>query len=179
MSVYDLSSSYSDPSQGFIAESRKTLAGCMTRIEHAAGQLSDADIWWRPHEAMNAVGNIMLHLRGNVGQWILAGVGGLDVKRNRPAEFSHREPIAGAELLAMLRETANTADDVIAGLTAETLTTACHIQGFDTTVIAAIFHAVSHFEGHAQEIIYIARLRRGDAYRFLWEPKNPAQQSAS
>jgi microcystin degradation protein MlrC len=81
------------------------------------------------------------------------------------------------ELLTRLRAVVAEAGDVIAELEPDDLLSPRRIQSFDVVVVAAIFHAVSHFEGHAQEVIYIARQRRGEAYRFLWTPSD-AQQSA-
>jgi hypothetical protein len=49
------------------------------------------------------------------------------------------------------------------------------IQGFETTVLAALFDSVSHFVGHTHQIVYITRLRLGDAYRFQWVPATPEQ----
>jgi hypothetical protein len=172
--VYDLNSSYSSEHEAFVSESRKTLAGAARRVEHAIEQLSDDDLWWRPHPAMNAIGNLVLHVCGNLGQWVLSGVGTAPERRNRPAEFAARDPIAKADLLAQFRQTVAAVDAVIAAVPAHgpgSLLDRRRIQSYDTTVLAAIYHAISHLEGHAQEMIYIARLRRGDAYRFLWTPK--------
>jgi hypothetical protein len=177
MSVYDLNSRYDQLPDACVGEARKTLAGAHQRIVHAVTQLDESDIWWRPHDSMNAVGNIILHLCGNLGQWVIAGVGGRDYVRDRPAEFAQRGGIAKDQLLARLRDAVSEADDVISKVDPGTLLSPRRIQSFDVAVVAAIFHAVSHFEGHAQEVIYIARLRRGEAYRFLWTPSD-AQQSA-
>ncbi|MCH8828451.1 MAG: DUF664 domain-containing protein [Planctomycetes bacterium] len=73
-------------------------AGCET-IRHCVEQLSPEKIWWRPHESMNSIGNLILHLAGNVRQWIVAGIGETADVRNRPAEFSQRGPIPSADLL--------------------------------------------------------------------------------
>ena len=69
MPAYSLDARFDDVTTGFIEESRKTLRGALARIEHAVNQLSEDDLWWRPNDSMNAVGNLMLHLAGNLGQW--------------------------------------------------------------------------------------------------------------
>ncbi len=33
-------------------------------------------LWWRANETSNSAGNLVLHLTGNVRQWIVSGVGG-------------------------------------------------------------------------------------------------------
>lgn len=178
MSAYDLSNSYAALPDAFVEESRKTLRASMSRIEHVLNQLNNADVWWRPHDSMNAAGNILLHLAGNLGQWIVAMVPNVPAERDRPAEFAQREPIPKAVLLRRLRETVEACDRAIGSLKDESdLVARRVVQGYDTCVAAAILHAVSHFEGHTQELIYIARLRIGDGYRFQWVPGTPAQVS--
>src|SRR5215469_1049142 len=159
----------------FLAESRQTLAGSLKKIVNCLTQLDDEDLWWRQHESHNSIQNVVLHLCGNVRQWIVHGVGGEPDVRHRPNEFSDRQPLAKAELLARLQGTLTQADRVLAGLPPERLLDARRIQGFETTVLAAIFDSVSHFVGHTHQIVYITRLRLGDAYRFQWEPADAEQ----
>lgn len=178
MAAYDLDSSYEDVSVGFTSEAAKTLLGSYARIEHCLNQLSDAEIWWRPRPEMNAIGNLILHLCGNVEQWILAPVADRLPERNRPAEFAQREPIAKSELQAKLATTVNLAAAAIRSVAeAEALLAARRVQGHDTNVLAAVFHSVAHFEGHAQEIIGMTRQIRGEGYVFLWVPKSAEQAS--
>src|SRR2546423_808577 len=100
---YDHNARYTDVSQGFLEESRRNLLGGFMRIEHCLKQLTDEQIWWRPRPDMNAIGNLLLHLAGNVGQWIVSAVDNDAPSRNRPAEFAERGPIPKAELHAKLR----------------------------------------------------------------------------
>src|SRR6185503_16065853 len=104
MSVYDYNRTYTDVTQGFVAEASHVFRASLQRIEHCINQLSDEQIWWRPRAEMNSIGNLMLHLSGNVGQWVVAAVGSVPSKRNRPAEFAQREAIAKEQLLRTLRE---------------------------------------------------------------------------
>src|SRR5258706_7851702 len=105
MSVYDFNGVYDDVTTGFAAEAGKTLALCLARIEHGLSQLSDDQVWWRPRPEMNSIGNLLLHLAGNVGQWIVAPVENTPSTRNRPAEFAERGPIPRDHLLTQLRTT--------------------------------------------------------------------------
>jgi hypothetical protein len=177
---YDHNASYSDVTEGFVFESRRNLLAALGRIEHCLNQLSEEQVWWRPAPAMNAIGNLLLHLDGNVGQWIIAAVEGSESTRNRPAEFAQREPIAPSELLARLSTTVSLAAAAIASIaSAEQLLERRRIQGNDTTVLTAIYHSVAHFEGHTQEIIGMTRQLKGEAYQFLWTPATPEQASAA
>jgi hypothetical protein len=159
----------------FLAGSRSALAGALTKIEHCVAQLTDADLGWRQFESHNSIETVILHLCGNLRQWIIHGVGGEPDVRNRPLEFSDRQNRPKAELLAMLREAVEKCDKVLAACPAGRLLEVRRIQGFDTTVLSAIFDTVSHFVGHQHQIVYITRLRLGDAYKFQWTPPTPEQ----
>lgn len=155
-----------DISTQFQITTRRELADAHSRIVHAVSQLSDEDIWWRPFEEQNALGNILLHLCGNMGQWLVSGVGGAPDVRNRPAEFAERMRIPKAELLAKLQSVVNAAEEAISRCTDAELLRIRPVQHGPQTGMAAIFHSVAHLIGHAQEIIYITRLRLGTKYVF-------------
>jgi uncharacterized damage-inducible protein DinB len=159
----------------FLVEARRTLASSLTKIVHCLEQLEDDDLGWRQHESHNSIQNIVLHLCGNVRQWIVHGVGGQPDVRHRPSEFSDQQPLTREELLARLTATVALADRALAAYPPEHLLDARRIQGFDTTVLAAIFDSVSHFVGHTHQIVYITRLRLGDAYCFQWAPADAEQ----
>ena len=157
------------------AESANELAKALGKIEHCLGQLSDEQVWQRPGPELNSIGNLLLHLCGNLRQWVVAGLGGaLDV-RNRPAEFAERGTVPKDELVRSLEAVVEEAKRILAGVDARQLTEARRIQGFDVTGAAAIFDSVPHFRGHTQEIVHMARLQLGDAYKFAWTPTTPEQ----
>src|SRR5262245_12792469 len=89
----------------YVAECRATLAGALCKIENCLSQLTDADLWWRQDPSHNSIQNIILHLCGNLRQWIVHGIGGEPDMRDRAAEFADRTSRPKAELLTMLRET--------------------------------------------------------------------------
>jgi hypothetical protein len=167
----------------YLTAARDCLAEGMRKIEHCASQLSDEQVWWRPRQGegggeMNSIANLMLHLAGNLRQWIISGVGGAKYVRNRPAEFADRSRAPAADVLVKLRQTVKEADAVLARLRAEDLTQPRRIQGFDTTVLAATFDTIAHFRGHTQEIIHMTREQLGPAYRFDFVPEGKEQESA-
>jgi len=166
-------------SKAFIAVSREVLAEGVRKIEHCVGQLDDEQIWWRPRPEMNSIANLMLHLSGNLKQWIVAGIGGAKDVRNRPLEFSDRSNRPKAEVIAILGKTVTEVGAVLAKLTAEQLILPRRIQGFETNVIGAIMHTIPHFRGHVQEIIHVTREQLGEKYRFDFVPKGKEQESAS
>src|SRR4029077_13982679 len=97
-------------------------------------------LWWRPNEDSNSVGNLLLHLNGNIRQWIVAGVGDEAYERHRDQEFAAREGRPASELLTALERTLGDVDRILGGLSAERLAARCAIQGRDLTVLDAIFH---------------------------------------
>jgi hypothetical protein len=124
---------------------------------------------------MNSIGNLVLHLCGNVRQWIVSGVGGAADVRNRPQEFAERGPFERDELLRRVGEAAQQADQVLAAVSPLRLLERRRIQGFDATGLSAILDSVAHFKGHTQEIVGLTRWQLGDAYRFQWTPSTPEQ----
>jgi uncharacterized damage-inducible protein DinB len=151
----------------FILLSRQKLKDeYLPRIQVCLEVLSVDDIWWRTHETNNSVGNLVLHLCGNVRQWILAGVGGKEDVRDRPAEFAARGSVSKGFLLEQIKETVREADETLAKLDTERLVEKRRIQGYDVTCFGAIFHVVEHFSGHVGQIIYITKMRTGKDLRF-------------
>ncbi|HZZ78027.1 MAG TPA: DUF1572 family protein [Gemmataceae bacterium] len=153
------------------AAAAQELTKAHERIRHCVLQLDDVQIWRRQTDAMNSIGNLILHLCGNLRQWIIAGVGGAPDVRQRPLEFSERGPIARDELLRRLDAVVGQACEALRRASAEVLLRTRHIQEFDVTGLEAIFDSVPHFRGHTQEIIHITRSMLGDAYRFAWTPQ--------
>ncbi len=143
------------------------LDAAFERIAHCAGQLTDEQIWWRPPHGLNAIGNLLLHLAGNVKQIITDNLTGVTDTRDRPAEFAAREPISGAELLATLAETVRLAREAIRAASDERLVRVERVNDrYDWTGIQAAVRSVAHFRGHTQEIIHTTRELLGDKYRF-------------
>jgi hypothetical protein len=157
------------------SEAGNELTSALGKIKYCLGQLTDEQVWWRSRPSLNSIGNLILHLCGNLHQWIVARLGGAADNRDRPAEFVERGPIPKEELLGSLEAVVGEARVVLARQTARQLLEARRIQGFDVTGLAAIFDSVPHFRGHTQEIVHLTRLQLGDAYKFAWTPTTPEQ----
>jgi Protein of unknown function (DUF1572) len=142
------------------------LAAALGRIAHCVGQLTDEQVWSRPRPDMNSIGNLLLHLAGNVRQLIVTGVGGAPNTRERQAEFDARGPIPSEELLGKLFAVVKEAHQVIQSASAETLCTMIPVKRYDWNGIEAIVRSVAHFRGHAQEIIHMTRMILGEKYEF-------------
>src|SRR4051794_36848670 len=102
----------------FIKEARYFLGTeFRTQIRLAVEALPEDALWWRANEQSNSAGNLLLHLNGNVRQWILGGVGGQPNERHRAAEFAARTGPPAATLLADLDRTLDEVDNVLGALT--------------------------------------------------------------
>ena len=141
----------------FLTTAADKLAENVGRIEACLAELPPLALWARESETENAVGNLLLHLDGNVRQWILSGVGAGPDARDRPSEFSARSGANATVLLSQLRRTVGEAVALIRALPHRRLTERVSIQGYDTTVLSAIFHVVEHFSGHTYQIILLTK----------------------
>jgi uncharacterized damage-inducible protein DinB len=146
----------------FLAESRRLLTEeYPAKIRVALGGISTDDLWWRPNEASNSLGNLLLHLAGNLRQWVVHGLGGQDDVRRRSDEFTRTGGLTPDEALAVLESVLSEADRVLAELDPGSLAVSRTIQGIETTGLAALYHVVEHFSMHTGQILQLAKIRTG------------------
>jgi uncharacterized damage-inducible protein DinB len=145
----------------FLDYSAGTLRQMAGRIETCLNGLTEEQVWARSSDNENAIGNLVLHLSGNVRQWIVSGVGGRPDVRQRDAEFAARAGGRGAELVARLKEIVEEAAGVLTELPPERLGERIVVQHYDVTVLEAIYHVVEHFSGHTGQIIFATKMLTG------------------
>jgi len=155
--AHDAPEDWMSLAQEFLSTAARILEQDVSRIETCLSKLPADSLWTRDSENENAVGNLLLHLEGNVRQWILSGLAGVPDRRDRPAEFSTRAGATASALLTTLRATVEDAVSVIRTLPDARLVETVSIQGYDTTVLAAVFHVVEHFSGHTFQIILMTK----------------------
>jgi uncharacterized damage-inducible protein DinB len=151
--------------QEFIRISRYQLRERFRRIELCVDKLSDEQLWARKHENENAVGNLILHLAGNIRQWLVSGVGGEPDKRDRATEFARREPLDRNQALSLLGQAIDDADRVLATVTPADLAEKRKIQAFNITGLHAIYHVVEHLAEHTGQIIWVTKRLTGENLR--------------
>jgi len=151
-----------DLGRAFLDESRRYLVmEYAVKIRLCLEELRDEDLWWRPNEQSNSIGNLLLHLAGNIRQWIVAGIGGAPDTRMRQREFDERGPLPRDDLLRRFDTALADVDAVLRNLDPSALTRNRAIQGRDTDVFKALYHVVEHFATHTGQIVYITKLRTG------------------
>jgi hypothetical protein len=114
-------------------------------------------VWWRPNDASNSIGNLLLHLDGNVCQWLVASFNKDEDQRNRPAEFAAQSGLSAADLLARLGATLDEAGRVLDRLTVDELLAPYEIQGYHVRGLDAVYQVVEHFGLHYGQIVYITK----------------------
>src|SRR6185503_13754574 len=160
----------------FIERSRYYLCREYPTKIRAAVEAMPADrLWWRPNEQSNSAGNLLLHLSGNVRQWIVSGVGGQPDVRKRNMEFATRGGVTAAAMLDGLDATLREVDEVLRAVLPSELLSRRSIQGRDTTVFEAIYHVVEHFSTHTGQIVWIAKMATPGAVRFYEDGDGLAQ----
>ncbi len=146
---------------------RRFLQEYFPRIEACLKELSEEDIWWRPNEESNSIGNLMLHLCGNVRRWIVCGFGDIEDTRNRPLEFSERGSLSKDQLLKKMEECLQEADSILGKFDSSRLLQKKFIQHYKITYLDALSHVVEHFAQHTAQIVYITKLRKSGAVDFF------------
>jgi len=131
--------------------------------------LSNEQVWWRPNEASNSIGNLLLHLNGNVQQWLVSSFQGRMDSRERSAEFKESNGIPVVDLLERLDSTLKEAGDVLASLSKADLLATIQIQGYTVNGLQAVYHVVEHFGMHYGQIVYITKMMLGEDLGFYRE----------
>jgi len=155
-----------DSSTLFLDYSARKLRQLTGRIEDCLGRLTEDQVWARAADTENAIGNLVLHLSGNVRQWIVSAVGGRPDIRQRDAEFAARGGMPPSGLAAHLRGVIDEAAAVLESLPPARLTEHITVQNYHLTALEAVYHVVEHFAGHTGQIIYVTKLLTGEDLGF-------------
>lgn len=162
--------------QQFIDKSRYYLATeYITKIRHCLDAVPEETLWARPNDSSNSIGNLLLHLAGNIRQWIVGGVGQKPVTRDRAAEFAAKDGGTKRELLDNLQKAVDEVDSVLAALRSDQLLEPRTIQGRETSVHDAIYHVVEHFAMHTGQIVLMTKMFAPGAVSFYRDANGLAQ----
>ncbi|MCI4671205.1 MAG: DUF1572 domain-containing protein [Bacteroidia bacterium] len=140
---------------------RRLFEESIPRTRKCLGMLSEEDIWHRPNQMSNSVGNLVLHLCGNARQWIISGFGREADIRQRQAEFDEKGPLPTNELLDLLDKLEHDLLAVFDSITEEELLKEHEVQVFKENGIAILVHVVEHFSYHVGQISYFVKAHKG------------------
>jgi hypothetical protein len=154
----------------FLEFSRSTLLEqYWPRLRSCVEQLTDEQVWWRPNGASNSIGNLILHLNGNVQQWLVGSFSKTADTRKRPAEFQARGGLPASVLVEQLGTTMKQASEVLSRLTETDLLTPLELQGYKVNGLQAVYQVVEHFGMHYGQIVYLTKILRGEDLGFYRE----------
>ena len=130
----------------------------MRMISKSLDLADDQDIWNKPNPSSNSVGNLMLHLCGNITQYVISSLGHNEDMRDRDLEFSTEGGLTKKELIAKLEHVITQAKEVISGTSQEELIRIRDVQGFSLSGIGIVLHVVEHLSYHTGQIAYWIKL---------------------
>ena len=146
------------PANNLSTVALEAIRGRITRIlpsqiRACVEELSEEQLWWRPNEQSNSVGNLVLHLSGSMRHYLSRGIGGLEYQRDRPAEFAERGPVSKEQLLATFDETIGQASQTLQSFETSRFLDATDEQNYVPTVFDALFNIAIHLATHAGQIV--------------------------
>lgn len=136
------------------------MTECGERTLKCLGLLSEQEIWYRPNEHSNSVGNLVLHLCGNVRQWLFSTLGGKPDIRQRQGEFDEKGPIPKKDLEQMIEDLMDEVNRLLDNLKPEDLLKTYPVQGFDESGVAILLHVTEHFSYHVGQITYFVKAHK-------------------
>jgi uncharacterized damage-inducible protein DinB len=159
----------------FLRFSADKLKQFCDRIEVCVGKLSDEQIWARGGQNENAVGNLVLHLTGNIRQWIVTSLGDNPGQRDRDAEFNARGGVGAGQMISALRDVVESATQIISSLDTDRLTREYEIQNYRVSGVEVVYHVVEHFAEHTGQIIFATKMLTGSDMEFYRHLRSTGQ----
>lgn len=139
---------------------RRLFEESVPRLKKCLNQLPEKEVWYRPNNHSNSMGNITLHLCGNVRQWILSGLGKQKDTRTRQQEFDEIGPISTSELTQKVDDLMGKVEHVLDSVTSEMLLEKHKVQVYEETGLSILVHVVEHFSYHVGQMTYFVKWRK-------------------
>lgn len=139
-----------------------------SQIRACVDELTEEQLWWRPNEQTNSVGNLVLHVSGSMRHYLSRGVGGIEYHRDRPAEFAERGPVPKAELLATFDETITQAATTLDSFDSSRFLEPTDEQNYVPTVFDLVFNIAIHLATHTGQIVYVTKMLKEGSLDELW-----------
>jgi uncharacterized damage-inducible protein DinB len=155
------------PGQIFVGCSIEKMRQMSVQIKECVRELSEEQVWKRSGDNANSIGNLLLHLAGNIRQWIGHAVGGLADIRERDKEFAARGGRSVAEILSLFEKTIADAIEIVKEMPLERLTERTKPQNREVAILEAIYQVVGHLQLHAGQIIFATKQFTGKDLQFF------------
>lgn len=151
----------------FIAEiKRRLFEESMFRLKKCLNELTTEQIWYRPNPSSNSVGNLVLHLHGNVRQWVVAGLGKNEDVRERQKEFDEQGPVPVEKMVANMEQLMVEVEAILDQTSAEDLLEVRNVQGFKESGLSILVHITEHFSYHVGQMTYIVKMLKDKDMRY-------------
>lgn len=146
--------------KAIVAASRKHIIDeSIPRIRQCLFELTEEQIWHKANSNTNTVGNLVLHLCGNVRQWIMHGLDGQHDVRRRSLEFSEEGSLPRKVLLNQLNIIMHDLDASLGRIVDQDLLEVKTIQKhFNESGVSILFHVAEHFSYHTGQITYFTKM---------------------
>ena len=138
------------------------------QIRACLEQLDDEQLWWRPNEASNSVGNLVIHVSGSLNHYLNRAVGGFAYDRDRDAEFAERRHLPKAEVLAIFNDMVSKAEQTFAALTPERLGDPSPEPKLYNFVLEDLLNVAVHLSNHTGQIVWITKMLREGGVDEVW-----------
>jgi uncharacterized damage-inducible protein DinB len=138
------------------------------QIKECVEQLDEDQLWWRPNEQANSVGNLVLHVSGSTRHYLSRSIGGIQYERDRPAEFAERGPVPKEQLLSIFDETIAQATQVLDEFDASRFLHRGEEPNYFPTLFDQLLGIAVHLATHAGQIIYVTKMLKEGPLDELW-----------
>lgn len=138
------------------------------QIRSCVEELSEEQLWWRPNEQSNSVGNLVLHVCGAVQHFLCRGVGGLEYERDRSAEFAAAGSVPKQQLLAMFDDMVLKASQTFDALDPSRLSAASTEPAYYSIIFEDLFGVAIHLATHTGQIVYVTKMLKEGSVNDLW-----------
>ncbi len=142
----------------FKAENQFRLNENLPRIKKCLSLLTEEQVWFSPNKNTNSVGNLILHLAGNIRQYGITGLSKKTDNRNRNEEFSANGTRTKQELFDLISSTISEACTILTKMSLEQLKEMYSIQGFELNGVSVAVHITEHLSYHVGQIALLTKL---------------------
>ena len=160
------------PCPSFPRLAARYLEEYLEKIGRAVEPLDFDQVWWRPAPDSNSIGNLLLHLAGNLSLWIRAGLGGDAFTRDRAGEFAADRSHDADEMLTQLGAVIGRCREILEALDGQPLDRPVEVQTYRSDVLGVVFHAVEHMSYHTGQILTLAKQLRGAGHGIEFYPQH-------
>lgn len=136
---------------------RRMQEECLFRINKCLGILGESGAWYSPNEHVNSVANLVLHLSGNINQYVNATLGKRADDRERQQEFDSFKTHSREQLSSIITETILASVNVVDSLEVEHMETLYPVQCFEETGLSIIIHVIEHTSYHTGQITQLTK----------------------